>query len=423
MATKEKAKKKPAKKTKKPAKKKPAVKAEAIVEKPIVPAVEETLKPDPKMGIATAETRILACQCGGTAFDVGKRTKTAVNLTCMKCGLRSSVKGNIATVRVRQQEISYALANTMVAPDAVPESQEGETAEVDGSTGKKEAGPEYLTLRFRIMKGDQKDMIDRAMEAVRVANCSDDKFREQTWQGHALEWICADFLSGCSHDVLQIVDAMDSAEEDAFRIAKEDGKSEPAARKIRDLRSRVRDKLAEESGILPVEKMDDDARQLDLVDDGDEHDGTLEDGEQVDPSTQVKDGGRLLRAVGEVLEGYHIEAVSADIESDSLPEFIVREGATPPGDLVARWTTGGGYLVRIDGDRRTVDGNDLRPSVCVWIAAEPASLTLDFSMEYDDATDDILGDGVLEIVELLPPDYDEIDQWAAPHFADRREKI
>ncbi len=410
-----------------------------------------------KNGIPTEETKILTCQCGSTAFDVKKRTATSVSLSCAKCGLKCSVKGNIATVRVRQQEIAYAIQNTVVAPDP--------NAATGGSSGKGGGGSgqtpdNYGMWKVRLAKNTIETVVRKAFECIRIQNCSDDKFREQTWQGHALEFICADFLSGCPHEVLQIFDAMEAAEEDLVKLAEKDGKKEPTARKIRDLRAKVRDKLAKESGILPADFFgSDDDRQMDLPEGEDESEqpeeeaqlqcpecnatvtendeqcpgcgvafGTeeAEDEEAEDEEEEFKpvpDGGRLLKAVRATLSTYLDEAKDAEVDEDGLPEYLVSDGPIPSKELVEKWTSGGGYLVRIQGDERTIGGDETRAAVCAWVAAEPAELALDFGLEYDDATDDILGDGVVEVVELLPPDYDEIEQWAQPHFADRRETV
>ena len=164
----------------------------------------------------------------------------------------------------------------------------------------------------------------------------------------------------------------------------------------------------------------------DTPDEDEAYDGSDEAEDEAEKEAEfepVHDGGRLLTAVQATLDNYYEEAVNAGVDSDGLPEFIVRDGAVPIGDLLARWTKAGGYLIRILGDKRTIDAEGNCMAVCAWVAAEPAELALDFSIEYDDATDDILGDGACEVIELLPPDYDEIDKWAAPHFADGREKL
>jgi len=449
-------------------KKKTENKTETVALEPVPPSAPVSIevkeeRQSQEGGIPTLESRILACQCGCVAFDITKRTRTAISLVCVKCGLRASVKGHLATVRVRQQEIQYALAHTVVTPDESPE----ETDEDDEGTEKTASepdGPEYVTLRFRILKAGQKDVIDKAMEAVRVANCSSDKFREQTWQGHALEYICADFLSGCTPEVLQIVEAMNDAETDAFRIAEKDGKPEPRARAIRDLRAKVRDKLACEAGILPIEMLSEEDRQMDLpsstaaapsdpatddggvryeqgYDKGDDEEKSEEpeepEEEEEEPEEKeeeegpiemlAEDGGRLLKAVETSLENYLNEATemrTSGVDADlSLPNFLIQDGERPEPDLLQKWAKSGGYLLRIWGDERTYNDTGRRPCVCAWVAAEPADLTLDFNLDYDDVTTDILGDGAVEVVELLPPDYDEIEQWDSPHFADRREKI
>jgi len=437
-------------------------------------------------GISTEETRVLTCQCGSTAYDVTGRTKTQVTLTCAKCGLKCSVKGNVATVRVRQQEIEYAVQNTVVSPEPNLENSSGKNAEPsgekvgDGTGG--DGHPKKKLYKFSVFE-DQRPTVDRAMQAVRVKNCSDDRFREQTWQGHALEYICADFLSGCEHQVLQIVDAMDAAQEDAERLAEADGKKKPTPKKIRELRSKVRDKLARESGILPEDFFEsDDDRQLDLEpqqyqcpecqglvekdathcancgiefgtpedeeteDDTDgaepeetaeetteeeveiEHDDPAEEQPAEEPTEEkeatVADSGRLKRAVLRSLEEYFQDATDAEVEEHLLPEYEVQDGAIPGEDLIQKWSLGGGYLVRVDGDKRTVDDQGNPVAVCVWIKAEPpGELVLDFSLDYDDETDEILGDGTLSTTELLPPDYSEQDPWAQPHFVDGREML
>jgi len=419
--------------TKKVAEKTPAKKEAAKKDAPTTaPEEKKDNHPEkpPKTGKPTMESMIVACQCGSTRYEVKKRTKTAISLVCAKCGLRASVKGNVAQVRVGKQEVLYALANTVITPDDTPDEAGDAPGEKvgDGTGG---VGAQYVTLRFRIMKGDQKDVIDKAMEVIRIMQCGEDRFREQTWQGHALEWICADFLSGAPQDALQIFEACEAAEADAKRIAAQDSKPEPTARKIRDLRATVRDKLAYESGYLTADQVGADVKTLEipgLDKDADSPQPPEEPDQDHDEDTNeepepVPDQGRLLRAVSATLEEYNTEAINAGLEGTDVPQFVVRDGSVPPTDLVEKWTGGGGYLIRILGDKRTIDANGDRAAVCAWISVEPAELALDFGMEYDDAVDDVLPNGEVEVVELLPPDYDEIDPWNQPHFADRREKL
>lgn len=363
-------------------------------------------------GNETSESRIVVCQCGSTEFDVAKLTKTSVSLVCARCGTKCSVKGQLTTVRVRQQEIALALKNTLVAPEPEPDANKepedaGSEAGGDGEPARKRV------RRFALMEGEQLGVVDRALELVRIINCGDDRFREQTWLSHALEWICADFVAGAPSEAHQILDAMNAAEEDLYAQAEaEDFKVRP--RDVRELRIKVRDNLAREAGWLDAEEMNDNARQLELVRDE-------EDGEPEKKPDLVPDGGRLLRAVNNSLELYSTEAT--ENEADIVPEYMVREGAKPSPELLDRWARGGGYLVRFLGDERTVGPNGLRPAVCAWVSSEPPGVAFELDIEYDSATDDILGDGAAEVVELLPSDYDEGAPWAQPMWVDKREKM
>lgn len=393
-------------------------------------AEEQVVVPvDTKGGVPTSETRILACQCGSTVFDVKSRSKTSISLTCTKCGLASSVKGNVATVRVRQQELTYALSHTIVTPDDSTTAADNER--VPGEAKPPETGPPKGIRKYSHYQHVLESIVDKAFEIIRIMNCSDDKFREQTWQGHCLEYLCADFLAGAPPEALQIYDAMQGAEEDAIRLAADAGKKEPTARKLRDLRTKVRDKLAVESGYLPAEFLSEEARQMDLLDGSGEEEGKAEGDESpetgeavespLDPN-RILDGGRLLRAVTTTLSSYLEDAQGMD--PSEIPEFEVLEGNYPTEELLDKWTRQGGYLVRVNGDPRTGDADGRVPAVCAWIAAEPEGIVLDFGIEYDSETDDILGDGVAEVTELLPSQYEVIgadNQWDPPHFADRRE--
>jgi len=415
--------------TKKVAKKNPAKAPEETkpeMKKPVEtqenPPAPVASKP-PAGGKPTLESMIIACQCGSARYEVKKRTKTSVSLICAKCGLRCSVKGNVAQVRVGQQEVLYALAHTVITPDDTPEDSGPGVApgeKVGDGTGG--FGAKKKTWRCQLMDGDQWNVVADAMELARIMNCNSDEFREQTWQGHAFEFICADFRSGVPQDALQILEAMKASEADAKRIAAQDSKPEPTARKIRDIRANVRDKLAYESGYLTAEKMGGDARTLDLpgVDD---NKGVQNEDSEAEKPEPIQDGGRLMRAVSKTLESYASDAADIGLEGSELPEFVVRQAYIPPKDLIEKWASGGGYLVRILGSDRTIDPDGERAVVCAWVSVEPAELALDFEMEYDDAVEDILTTGAVEVIELLPPDYDDIEPWDKPHFADRREKL
>lgn len=434
-------------------------------------------KKDGKGGVATDETMILACQCGHTKFDVKKRTRTSIALVCVHCGLPTSVKGNLATIRVKQQEIEYAMGHTVITPDDTPPGPPGDGGQYGNEAGETPGdgsgplGVEYVTRKYRML-GTQAAVVDRVMEKIRIMNCSDDRYREQTWQGHAIEFMAADCESGMPTEVNTIYDAMEMSVADAGRIAEEGGKSAPNARRIRQLKVTVRDKLAVECGILPPDFLgpEHDPRQLhllpapelitpvrgtveeatlvcpecdgevsetdtycltcgvafsvDLVDTGKETEPEGNDADAVDDDAPclMPDDGRLMASVVSSLEQYVEDAREQGLEEGEIPEYVVVAGPNPSEETLKDWAEMGGYLIRIYGDKRTSDEDGQRPSVTAYITKEPAGLSLDFSLEYDELTDD-LKDGEVNVAELLPPDYADGPSWAMPHFADTREQL
>lgn len=347
----------------------------------------------PNKGIKTQETTIVACQCGCATFEVKKRLKTAVNLACTKCGLATSVKGNIATVRVKDTEVAYALKNTCTGPD--PDAEPGKKG---AGKKKKKEDTKYKLLRFRILE-EQDSTIRRAMEIVRVMNNSDPKFRDQAWQGHALEFVCADFISGAPPETLAVVDAMDEAAEEAEKKAEADGRS-PAAtqRRIRNARAKVRDRMA---GDLAQQDFFDgvatDTAQDEQADTGEEEEGF-----------QVPDDGRLKKGLLAALGGYQEEVkAKEDVDIDYL--IVERDDAK---DAMDRWEGLGGYLLRVMGDERTVDENDFRKELVVWISHDFPDVFVDLGLDYSEAMDDLLPDANLEVIQIVKGKLDALASYA-----------
>ena len=278
----------------------------------------------------------------------------------------------------------------------------------------------------------QDPVIQRAMEAVRVLNGRDDAFKGQQWQGSALEFICADFLSGVDPRVIRVLDSMEMAVEEA--LARVEGKM--TGRKERKIRARVRDELAEKHGLyddsedepeeeeveeeeveeeeVDEEEVDEEEEEEEEEDDDEEEEEEEEEGDDEDDEpVMIPDGGRLYEAVSQTME---------EFDGGDKFKYELSDQLTPR--LMQLWTTG--YLLKIIGDPRTEGQSEgFRPEVYLWVSDEDDENVIDFGTEYSDVYDELL-DVTPEIVELLPTGYDALDdddKWEKPHVADRREEL
>lgn len=366
----------------------------------------------PASGRPTEETAILVCQCGCTRFDVTKTTRTAVAAACAKCGGKISVKGNIALpVRTPEAEVAYAVTDKVVRPDPNAASQAGKAPTLS------EQG--YRTLRFKISE-EQDEVISRALEAVRVLNCTDEKFRAQQWQGSALEYVCADFLAGVDPRALSVVAQMDEAVIEA--TAKEmasTGQTHLSKRRVRKLRNMVRDRVAEELGLIGTpeyvpppdptaagRKEYEDAKAKQQADDDDDD--------------RMPDEDRLYNSVVGAMSEYR---QSCGARGEKVQVLVAR--ANQYQDLYQRWANGG-LLLRVIGDVATRDAAGQQPVCYVWMDGEIEDLSPDLPLAYAEAYEDVLDDVELEVVELLPKGYgqrDPSDQWEQPALASKREEL
>jgi hypothetical protein len=367
----------------------------------------------------TVETTIVVCQCGSATHDVGLKTKTAVALSCSKCGNTTSVKGPVALANVPEKEIEEAVKQP-VRPDPDYEPKK---------TGKKKGGDEgdkkeYTMLRFRVGIEAKQNVIDKAMEAVRVMNCSDNEFREQTWQGHALEFLCADFLAGCDPAVLEVVGDIETAGEEAASAA-EGKKPSAVSRKVRDARMRAMEKGAAQLGVVEPggkdkppggDKSDLSQKIASIRSNSAGQDGVPDSGHGEEE--HVEDGGRLAKAVRRTLVEYG-EEYRADT-GETIPMLIDVQLV----DAVKRSKKDGGFIIKVLGDERTRSKTGVRPVVYVWIGMEPNDRALEAEIEYSDEMDDVLPTAELDIVELLPKNWEKLPKskrWPMPSFCVRRE--
>lgn len=363
---------------------------------------------------------VVCNSCRSTSWTVKRATTTAISIICAKCGGKASVKAAVGPANIPAGLAALAVENYVhPTPKAAPPPSDGD--DEDGAPSLGDQG--FMTIRARLTREQYEMTVRRAMEAVRVMNNRDEAFRVQQWMGTALEYICADFLSGVDPRVLEIVDAQEeavTAEAEKFRAQGE----ELPAKRARAIRAQTRDTLADALGAearrldhAPHQTPDLDAALAQRAAEA------AEKAAAAAADDRILDDGALHRAVVAAIRDYAEEYAAAH-GGDRLVYLV--GGPTNRQDLIARWDAAGGFLLAVRGDARTRSGAGLRPEVLLWIAEEFEEATLALDAEYVDALFDILPEAVVEVVELLPKGYSELpeeNQWDEPSFASRREEM
>jgi hypothetical protein len=337
-------------------------------------------------GQKTVEPFIAVCQCGEVRYTVGKRTKTAVGIECQACGTKSSVKGNVAPVRVGEAEVAFAVKEKVVRPDPDAGKPKDDKPTL-GDQG-------YRTLRFKINE-DQDKVVRRALDAVRVMNFEGEAYKSQQWQGTALEQICADFLSGVDPNVLQVIDAMDEKVVEAtkkYKIKKPD--KDLTKRKVRDVRAAAREATMKELGLWKEEGYEPPEQTPDEEESQKAYQLALQAKKQDEADeNRILDDGRLYDGVGEAL-AEQSDQLAVDGER---PKFLIAK-QEQYGQLLMKMQKEG-VLLRLDGDERTMDKAGRRPSMYIW-AQDPDDLP-DLPVAYDDAMSGVLEDVQLTTVQIV----------------------
>lgn len=350
---------------------------------------------------STVETMIIVCQCGKTGFEVKKKTSTAVALTCAACGHEMSVKGPVAITHVGEDEVLVAVRESIIRPDPdyKASTKKAPTPEQE------EAKKKYTMLRFRTLIEAKEKVIDKALEAVRLMNAGDDEYKQQTWQGHALEYVCADFLSGVDPEILAHIEQIEEHIETLIKSENEKG-TMPATltRKVRDARQKERERAAAELGIIKPAKQDTKSKKK------------KKKNEPVkDDDERLNDNGRLDKCVKAALidmaETYRTES------GQTLGMLI----GVSMAEAQKRADKDGGFIVEARGDERTRDKVGGRPTIRFWFEKEiPAMAELEIEIDYQEEYEIDLPTAEMEIVEIVPAN--EPAEWEMPAFCTGREE-
>lgn len=372
-------------------------KAEEEWKEATAPKPEEEKKPERRIVKAgTTEATICVCQCGKTAFEITKQTTTAVSLKCASCGHEMSVKGPVAITHVKELEVQAAIKESIVRPDP---TYQASTKKKERTKEQEEEAAKYTMLRFRVLVTAKNSTIDRAMESVRLENAADDEYKQQTWQGHALEYICADHLAGVRPDILSHLDKIEEDIEALIKKEKEEGTGEASlTRKVRDAKQKMREKSAVALGIIkPAKKKP--PKKTEKKKDDDE---------------RIKDDGRLLGVIKRTL----IEFAEAYREEwGKTLGLLINIGMA---EAIKKADKDGGFVIEARGDVRTRDKAGRTPSVVFWLEAETTEMaSLEFDLEYQEAYEMDLPTAVMEVVEIIPKE--NVD-WEMPVFCTSREE-
>jgi len=323
---------------------------------------------------------VLVCQCGSTEFDEDKATRTSVAMRCSRCGLPVSVKGTVVTLETAQKT-----ARRVTETGERIEPVQFRSQVLDSAGRLQDKG--YRSFRFRVSV-EQDSTIQRAMEAVRVLNLGDPTFKQQDWQGAAVEAMAADFLSGVDPRVLSIIDAANEAlERERARVQRVE-RQQLSPRRAREFRTRIRQRLIE--------------RHMGP--------GGTKDVEDVDG---VPDRGRLFRFVQAALRKYANE-IKEKVECAFRKKGSLQE-------CIKIWERYGGFLFAVYGDERTVDNEGGRPYIYLWTEMDESVDLLSYYRTAMLEGSDPVFNASLEVVEIVTSDVEVT--WDIPSMATRRETV
>jgi len=266
---------------------------------------------------------------------------------------------------------------------------------------------------MRAMTPAVRRQVRRALEGYRIMHHGQKEFDAQTWQGPALGLMAADAIAGHPSEVSAIIDAMDESIERLMDEAKKKNKKW-SKRKETKIRNDTRALLCEKYGlgIHAGQKNIFEPKQDPVVEEAKEfEEKRREEREEAEADDRILDNGYLKRSLIAAREENDLQGKMLIGDSSSLMKFQNLSEEK------------GGFILRVDGDKRTC--NEAGVDVCqyVWLEEESENGHLDLMVSYLDEIDDVLPSATLDVVELLPSNYDELEPWDQPLVADRREKL
>lgn len=397
-------------------------------------------------GKPTEQTTLIVCQCGSVSFAEEKRTSTAVVFRCAKCHEKTSVQGRAAVARMPLDEVTFAVQH-VVSPEYKPKvaavevhpewidlfrAGQTESMDLDNPVNLSDEQRELLetlsdeqveALKVKLVKKipkrwsftpQEEAIFDRWMAGIRILNHGEPGYMEQTWQSKALAMAAADGLAGLPQHVHVVLDAIDEAVDRTYEDVVAQGKKW-TRRKETKLRNDLRDALCQKYNLGIYSKVDKSKYEP-------EPDPVVEEAKRFEQQRREE------RAEQEkqdfiIDNGYLHRALSSEREERMLGGMMLIGGPENLADFVKKTEEDGGFLLRVDGDPRTRTKGGQPVQEYVWLEEDDPVDPIDFTVAYLDEIDEILPDAQLEVVELLPENYAELEPWDMPAVADRREQI
>lgn len=258
----------------------------------------------------------------------------------------------------------------------------------------------YMNLRFRVSMIAKEKTIDAAMEAIRIINFGDNRFKNQSWQGHALEYLAADFLAGCDPAITALVyENKQKLKDLTDEVTKDEKGKSYSARKARELNQRLIKSGAEQLGLI-------------------ENASNVITKEENQDDDRINDDGRLTKAMKTAFLEYTYEY--NDETGKTIPVLL----GVPLEEATKQADKHGGFVIEILGDERTKTKAGKTPVFYMWLENEPNDRGLELEIEYSDHFEDDLPTAEIKVIEILPKNWEEINdesRWNKPSFCiDRR---
>lgn len=230
--------------------------------------------------------------------------------------------------------------------------------------------------QFRISVEDtQVTLVNQAFESARVVSCMEKGFDGKSWKAHALVSVCETFLQRVPVSVHDCI----KKQEAAVAKAREQGKTTPKDE------SRIRQRIRKQW-------YQDEHRER-------EYEATTKDDGRLNESTLIA-GARYLA-----------QCLRDGEERDDFTVYPFEDYSR----AYRKWDKGGGFLLRIRGDGRTLNDNDTRPVLWLWMAVD---IELPIAEEYARLVGELRSPSV-EISEVIP---EAGADWAPPSIAAGRVK-
>jgi len=129
------------------------------------------------------ESMAMICQCGSTEWVGANPSRTAVAVTCARCGVRSAAKSFLKATSARGERVVAPTGEDAPPTERAPSTKKRITVALDP---------------------DAHRLANIALLCCRLDHGADDRYCGRTWASAALEAICADYLAGADRAMVAV---------------------------------------------------------------------------------------------------------------------------------------------------------------------------------------------------------------------------